>query len=107
MQAGKLRHRLAIQSPTEIIVRGEPSVTWNTVATRWAQIEPLTGRELWNARQVQPDITHRIELRHDSSILITSKWRLLLNGTRVLEILSVRRPEERPTNWVIECKEAV
>jgi SPP1 family predicted phage head-tail adaptor len=106
MQAGKLRHRLAIQSPTEIIVRGELSVTWNTVATRWAQIEPLTGRELWNARQVQPDITHRIELRHDSSIPITSKWRLLLNGTRVLEILSVRRPEERPINWVIECKEA-
>lgn len=107
MQAGQLRHRVAIQEPTETIVRGEPSVTWNTVATRWASLEALAGRELWNARQVQPDITHRVEMRHESGLAINSKWRLLFAGDRVLEILSIRRPLERPINWLLECKEAV
>lgn len=107
MQAGQLRHRLALQSPSETIVRGEAVVTWNTVATRWAKIEALQGRELWNARQVQPDITHRIELRFETGIALTSKWRLLLAGTRVLEILAVRRPEERAINWLLDCKELV
>lgn len=106
MQAGKLRHRVTIQRPTETIVRGEPVVTWSTIATRFAEIKSSEGRELWNARQVQPDITHRLELRYDSAIAITSKWRLLLGG-RVLEILNINRPEERPIVWVIDCKEAV
>jgi len=106
MQAGKLRHRVAIQRPTETLVRGEPSIAWSTVATRFAEIKSNEGRELWNARQVQPDITHRLELRYDSALPLTSKWRLLLNG-RVLNILAITRPEERPVNWLIDCKEAV
>jgi len=104
---GDRRHRVTIVQPSETITRGEPVVTWSDVATRWASVEPLAGRELWNARQVQPDVTHRVTLRYESGMAINTKWRLRLASGRILDIVSVTRPEERPIDWVLDCKEAV
>jgi len=37
--------------------------TWGTVATVWASVEPLTGRELSEAQQVESRATVRITMR--------------------------------------------
>lgn len=92
MLIGKLRHRVEVQTPTETLdALGQASRTWATTTTRYASILPLTGRELERARQISPDVTHKLTLRNVS---ITTRDRLLF-GTRVFNVQSVLTPEER------------
>ncbi len=69
MRAGKLRHRLAIQEPVETRDdHGGITRTWSTVATVWGSIETLTGRELYEAQQVEARATVRIRIRSYSGL---------------------------------------
>jgi SPP1 family predicted phage head-tail adaptor len=65
VRSGELIHYVTVQSPVlSTGPSGERYVSsWTPVAQRWASIEALTGRELWLARQVQSDTTHRIRFR--------------------------------------------
>lgn len=64
MLAGKLIHRVWIQTPQE--VRGATGshkqiyTDWKEV---WASVEPLTPREIFAAQQVASDLTTRIRMR--------------------------------------------
>lgn len=93
MQAGKLRHRIAIQSATETRdAHGGITRTWATAATRWGSIEPLRMREIFEGQQVEPRLSHMITLRHYEGL--DSSYRLLL-GARIFNIHSVRNIDER------------
>lgn len=64
---GKLRHHLEIQeeiTPTPTDSFGAPKPKWTTVAKRYAEIEGIEGRELWQGQQVRPDVTHGITIRY-------------------------------------------
>ena len=52
VQAGNLRHKVALQSQQETrdSTTGEVLVTWQTVANVWAQIVPLSGKEFLAAQ---------------------------------------------------------
>ena len=65
MGIGQRRHQLAIQEPgrTQDPTTGELVAVWTTVATVWASIEPLRGRELLQNEQVLGDIDIRIRIR--------------------------------------------
>ena len=108
MRVGRLRHRVQIQSATESADSfGEPTFTWATYARRLASIEPLQGRELFTAQQVNPEITIRVRLRYDQDLAdLTPKHRLVF-GSRTLEIDSVIKPDERNRELQLLCKEAV
>ena len=65
---GKMRHRVTLQIPDPPANRsnstkGKPDTVWTTIGTYWARLEPLTGRELVNAKQIKPEISHRITMR--------------------------------------------
>jgi SPP1 family predicted phage head-tail adaptor len=64
MQAGNLRHRIAIQTntPTQDSY-GQPVESWATVATVWAAVDMLTGRELYTAQQAQSEVNVRMTIR--------------------------------------------
>jgi SPP1 family predicted phage head-tail adaptor len=65
MQAGQLRKRILIQSPpTGQNAYGEPLTTWADVATVWAEITPLSARELFAAQAVQSETSHKITVRY-------------------------------------------
>lgn len=105
MQAGKLRHRVVIQSVSEALDSyGQPALTWSTVTTVWGSVEPLTGNEAWKAKQINADVTHRVVIRHYDGL--TPKHRLQ-HDSRTLEILSVRNFEERGIYDEVLCKESV
>ena len=106
MQAGTLRHRVAIQETLSLAQNsyGEPVTTWGTVATVWASVSPLSGRELAMAQQVRPDVTHKVVMRHRDNV--TPKQRIL-HDSRALEIESVRNADERDRMLELMCKEAV
>jgi len=38
--------------------------TWQEVGTVWAAIEPISGREYYEAMQLASDVTHRVRMRY-------------------------------------------
>jgi SPP1 family predicted phage head-tail adaptor len=71
-QAGKFRYRVAIQqevtgSPAKNDF-GEPNTSWEALATVWAAVEPISGREFWAQQQVQSEISVRIRIRYRSDV---------------------------------------
>jgi len=69
LKAGHLDKRVAIEqnTPTTNDI-GETVASWSTLATVWASIEPLTGREVLQAQQVQAESTVRIRIRYYSGL---------------------------------------
>lgn len=110
MAAGPKRHRVIVQQDqgTARNGLGEVVPSWVTLATVWAEGGPLTGRELWNARQVQGEITHRFKCRWGSVISdLTGNVRLLFNGsTRVMHVVAPLNLNELNWEWQLDCKEA-
>lgn len=108
MRAGKLRHRVTIQSPpstrNEYGEEEQDSDDWTTFARVWAAVIPLSGRELWNAQQVQGDVTHRVEIRYLQGI--NPKMRVKF-GERFLNIASVMNLDERNVEMHLMCMERV
>jgi len=103
MQAGKLRHRLILQRDDGTAdASGEVVPSWTTVATLWASIEPIAGREVFEASQAQSRATLRVRIRYYSGL--TSKHRFLW-GTRILNIDRVINLLGRDAEMEILCYE--
>ena len=64
MRAGKLRHRVEIRKPIHTRdAAGGYSETFQSVATLWASVEPISAREQMSHEQLQQNITHRVQIR--------------------------------------------
>ncbi len=94
---GRLRHRLVLEAPAESPDgSGGADVTWNAVATVWAEIAPLSGRETLKAETVTAEATHRIAIRRRA----VSPAMRFVGGGRIFEILAVLDDERR---WRTRC----
>jgi SPP1 family predicted phage head-tail adaptor len=65
--AGDLRHRVTIQSrgaPVQNPETGEVTTTWLDVASVWAAISPISGREFIASAAIQSAIVARITIRY-------------------------------------------
>jgi len=103
LSAGKLRHRVAIQTESSAVdTYGEPTASWSTDETVWASIEPTSGNEKDIGEGQAGIITHRIFIRYTANA--TPKKRLLF-GARVFGIVSVLNHEERNEFTQLQCKE--
>jgi SPP1 family predicted phage head-tail adaptor len=103
MNAGQLRHRVAIQTKTETrSARGGVVESWATAATRWGSIEPLRMREVFEAQQVDARLSHRVILRHYAGL--TTQHRLTHAG-RTFHIHAVRNLDERDVLTEVLCME--
>lgn len=105
IEAGQLRHRVAVQNATEVRnTHGEPIRTWATAVTVWAAIDPINGRELLLAKQVASETTHRIRMRYHAEVTSASR---LLYGSRTFQIDSVLNRDERNAEMELLCHEVV
>lgn len=110
MNAGKLRHRVTIEEGIVTLNdHGQEETVWQQFAPRLpACVVELSGRELWNAQQIKPDITLRVELRWLPGV--TSKMRLKWHDCereRTLEIAAPPiNPDGRKREMHLLCKEA-
>lgn len=104
IRAGDLRHRVTIQQAT--VTRnefGEPVETWQDLATVWAEVVDLSGREFIEARQAPAsEVTTRVRIRYRAGIEPTMR---VLHGARVLEIVAVLEPEGRRRELHLMCRE--
>ena len=105
MRAGRLRHRLQLQSKS--VTRdsyGAGIVAWTTEATVWGAIEPLSGREYFAQAQMQAEAKVRIVIRYNSSIDET--WRIV-HGSTYYDIVDVLNHDQRNYMQTIMCREGV
>lgn len=87
--AGRLSKRIQIQrrSSTKDSL-GEPLLAWIDIAWVWADVQPLTGRELESARRLSSEVTHLITVRYRAIFSDTREVAGLrvLFGARILNI---------------------
>jgi len=101
---GEMRQRIALQVRTVTRVEGIPEENWATVATVWAAVADLSGKEYFQAASMQSEVTTRIKIRYRKEI--TPSMRVLY-GDRVFNILSVIDKDERHRVIELLCKEVV
>ncbi len=102
MRAGLLKHRVALEKKSTTTIRGVTTEAWGTEQVLWAQIEPLTGRELERARMVVANATHKVTMRYWPGI--SSRDRLVFDN-RTFNIEAVLNVDERNRELVLTCVE--
>lgn len=103
MDAGRLDKRVTLRS--KVVAQdawGAPVETWSDVATVWAAIEPLSGREFFAAAQVQAEQLTRITIRHRSGV--TPSLRVVW-GDRSFDVQAVIDWRERHEFLQLMCRE--
>lgn len=112
MRSGELHHRVDLirVGPETRNGYGEQTPKDIVVGSVWASIEPLSGRELFQAQQVKADITHRVRLRWGRSgtgaTESLSAMHIVKHRNRRLEISAPPvNVDERNREWVLLCTE--
>lgn len=104
MRIGRFKHRITIQE--EVFAKdsttGENTSGWQDVSTVWAAVEPLKGREYFQAREIHAENTVRIRIRYRSGIIPSMR---VIYGDRTLYIQSVIDPEECHRELQLMCVE--
>ena len=105
MRIGDLRHRVTIEKKIVTIdAYGDEVVSWAEVATVWAAVEPLSGREFLEGRRQENEINHRIRIRYRQGL--TPSMRVVW-GPRAFDIESVIERESRRREMWLMCREIV
>ncbi len=98
VRAGQLSRRLRIQSRSTVQDSfGQPQLIWTDLATVWADIQPLTGRELESAQRMASEVTHQITVRFQpifSDTRVVAGYRALYRG-RIFNIQACMNEDER------------
>ena len=105
MQAGKLRHRVDIQSldTSDVDGRGHPTNEWVDLYTCIpAEIITLGGREAELARQLVANADTRITIRYMDNINTKNK---IIFGDRTFGIGAVNNVDQRNNTLIFTCKE--
>ena len=103
MNAGKLRHKITIESKTNSQdAYGAMVETWSAAVTAWASIEQVSGQEYFEQGKVMGEVTTKITLRYQSGI--TTLMRVVW-GSKIYGIVSIGNTEERNKEIMLLCKE--
>lgn len=110
MNIGKMRHRVTIHNfTTARDSGGQPVETWNDGATVWAEVAPVSGRELVASGAVSAEATIRVWMRFRSDVSAASRLHCL-NGPfkgLMLDIIGPPIPDGKCTRLEILCKQGV
>jgi SPP1 family predicted phage head-tail adaptor len=105
MEIGKLRQRVTIQEYAATRDSfGAEVPAWADVATVWASVTPVSGKEYFASAQVNAEVSTKITMRYLAGI--TPKIRVVFEA-RTFEIISVLNFEERDIELNLMCKERV
>lgn len=93
LNPGLLRHRIQVFAPADVPpgnTFNEPTAARSLVATTWANIQALQGRELQAVQQTFADARFRIETQYLAGI--TTAMQILDDEGRTLNVLDVQDP---------------
>lgn len=106
MRAGQLKHRVELQRAARVQNErsGQMEDTWETYATVWAKVEPLSGGEQVYAHQVAADTSHLVRMRFLEGVLAADR---VLHGGRPLYITRPINVDERGIALELLCTENI
>lgn len=114
LRAGALNRRITLQSrSTSQDASGGQLLTWTDVATVWANVDPLSGRELLAAQAVQSAVSHQITIRYqvqfaDPLVMAKMRARLVKDGvTRYFNIHGSRDEGEMRQDIIMDAEEGL
>ena len=103
---GSLRHRVQLEVPSrDQAEAGGAVVTWEPVATLWAEIIPLSGTEVFRADGISATAAFEVRTRFRPDIPDINAEMRFVFGERVLDIKSVRDIEGRRRWLSCVCEE--
>lgn len=106
MRAGKLRNRLTLQQPVRTPDgQGGFTLTWTDVATVWADIRQLAGREYLLAQQLGTALSHEVSIRYRADVI--ASWRGKDTDNTVLDIHSVSNPDGLKRETLLLCEQVI
>ena len=108
MRAGKLRHKVELQSYTEARDDfGAAIETYSTYAKVWASINPtagvLAGKEFISGQQVSEEAGYEITIRYNSSVDVKHRVKF---GLRLFDINVIKNVDEKNEYLILICSEA-
>ncbi len=110
ISAGMLTRRIQIQRPSTVKDSlGAPSRTWIDVATVWADIQRLSGREAVIANRISAELTHQITLRYQAVFdnpQQVAQMRALYKS-RIFNIHSALNEDEKRTQLILLVSEGL
>lgn len=105
MRAGKLRHLVQLQNlESGQDDYGAPFNEWADGDAVYASVEPLNGRELFSAQQVNAETTVRITMRYRPDI--TQRTRIKYRD-KFFNIQTLINPEMRNRELILMCSEGL
>ena len=100
---GRMRHRVTIQSPTATADSGGGrSIAWGTLKEVFADIQPQSGRFVFQHGQEKEKVTHKLIMRYRADI--GTNYRIKF-GTRIFNIHSILNEDERKRFLTLLCEE--
>ena len=110
ISAGMLTRRIKIQRPSTIKDRfGSPFRSWLDVATVWADIQPLSGKEAVIANRISAELSHQIIVRYQSLFdnpQQVAQMRVLYKA-RIFNIHSALNEDEKRTQIILLASEGL
>jgi SPP1 family predicted phage head-tail adaptor len=103
IRAGRLKHRVIIQSP--VVAKGAAGgevITWVHFRTVYAGVEPRTAKQIFTSAQLVSEISHVVIIRFIPGLSVKQR---ILYGTRIFEIKNTIDVEEKHERIEIHCKE--
>jgi SPP1 family predicted phage head-tail adaptor len=104
MRSENLNKRITIKQVTQTETDTSAISTFTDLATVWASVEPINGREFFAADTVNSEISVRIKIRYRSGIIPAMR---IVYSTRTFEIISIIDYMERHTELQLMCKELI
>lgn len=105
MTPGQLDQRVTIQQESRVEDEGGGAVvTWVDVATVWAEVKPLSGRERLHGQQLESRINYRVTIRRRSDI--TAAMRLVWRG-QAMQIRAIPDAGPRALYLTLDCESGV
>ena len=100
---GKMRHRVTLQSESSIVgVGGQRSVSYPTIDTVWAAIEPRPHVPVLRGDNLDYPVAHIIAVRYSAGYMAAR--RIVMDG-RIFWIRSTINPGERNQFLVFNAEE--
>ena len=99
--AGRLRHPVTIEqvTNTQNPQTGEITETWTAIASEWAAIEGINGREFVQSNALQAETTYRITMRKRA---LDTAMRIVSDG--VTYGIEAILPDNRETQITVMAK---
>lgn len=104
MRPGNLNRRVTLQTRSATRVDGERAQTWTTLADVWAEVLPLSGRELELAQAINAEVSHQVTVRYRTGV--DTSIRILYQG-RHLAVKSVVDVDGRHVWLQMLCSEGL